>query len=40
MACLDEMAEAAFDDQCTPANPRYPLVSELKKVLIDAYNGK
>jgi len=37
MAALDKMAEDAFDDQCTPANPRFPLVSELKEVLISAY---
>lgn len=36
---LDKMSELAFDDQCTGANPRYPLISELKKIYIDAYNG-
>lgn len=39
MAALDEMAENAFDDQCTPANPRYPMVHELKDVLINAFYG-
>jgi len=32
MARLDELAEQAFDDQCTGANPRYPLISDLKQV--------
>ncbi|MBQ9382831.1 MAG: bifunctional acetaldehyde-CoA/alcohol dehydrogenase [Ruminiclostridium sp.] len=36
---LDEMTEAAFDDQCTGANPRYPLISELKQLYMDAYYG-
>ena len=39
MAKLDEMVELAFDDQCTGANPRYPLMSEIKQMYIDAYNG-
>lgn len=39
MARLDEMALNAFDDQCTGANPRYPLVDELKAILIEAYDG-
>jgi len=34
---LDQMAEDAFDDQCTGANPRYPLIAELKQLYIDAY---
>ena len=34
---LDEMAEQAFDDQCTGANPRYPLISELKQMYINAF---
>lgn len=38
-ACLDELAVKAFDDQCTPANPRFPLVSELKEVLKQAFYG-
>ena len=37
---LDEMVEQAFDDQCTGANPRYPLMSELKQLYLDAYYGK
>lgn len=36
-ASLDEMVEQAFDDQCTSANPRYPLMSELKELYISAY---
>ncbi len=37
---LDEMTEQAFDDQCTGANPRYPLMSEIKQMYLDAYYGK
>ena len=37
---LDKMVELAFDDQCTGANPAYPLMSEIKQLYIDAYNGK
>ena len=36
---LDEMTEQAFNDQCTPANPRYPLLSELKGLYLKAYYG-
>ena len=36
---LDEMTEQAFDDQCTGANPRYPLMSELKEIYLKAYYG-
>ena len=36
---LDEMVEQAFDDQCTGANPRYPLMSEIKQMFLDAYYG-
>ena len=36
---LDEMVEQAFDDQCTGANPRYPLMSELKAMYLNAYYG-
>ena len=36
---LDEMVEQAFDDQCTGANPRYPLMSEIKQMYLDAYYG-
>lgn len=39
-ASLDEMCEQAFDDQCTGANPRYPLISEIKEMYINAYNVK
>ncbi|MDR1112533.1 MAG: iron-containing alcohol dehydrogenase, partial [Bacteroidales bacterium] len=39
-AKLDEMVELAFDDQCTGANPRYPLMSEMKQIYLDAYKGK
>jgi len=38
-ASLDAMAEQAFDDQCTGANPRYPLISELKQLYINAFEG-
>ena len=40
MAKLDEIADQAFDDQCTGANPRYPLIKDLKQLLIDAYYGR
>ena len=40
MSKLDEMVELAFDDQCTGANPRYPLFEEIKQMYIDAYHGK
>lgn len=36
---LDELAEEAFDDQCTPANPRYPLVKEIKELYLSAFYG-
>ena len=36
---LDEMVEQAFDDQCTGANPRYPLMSEIKEMYLRAYYG-
>ena len=39
-ATLDEMVEQAFDDQCTGANPRYPLMSELKEMYITSYYGE
>ncbi|WP_027308132.1 bifunctional acetaldehyde-CoA/alcohol dehydrogenase [Caloramator sp. ALD01] len=39
-ATLDEMAEQAFDDQCTGANPRYPLISEIKEMYINAFEGR
>ncbi len=37
---LDEMSEQAFDDQCTGANPRYPLISELRQMYLNAYYGR
>ena len=37
---LDHLAELAFDDQCTGANPRYPLISEIKQMYLNAYYGK
>ena len=37
---LDAMCEQAFDDQCTGANPRYPLISEIKQMYLNAYYGK
>ena len=37
---LDEMSEQAFDDQCTGANPRYPLISEIKQMYLNAYYGE
>ncbi|NRT74858.1 bifunctional acetaldehyde-CoA/alcohol dehydrogenase [Clostridium beijerinckii] len=37
-ASMDEMVEQAFDDQCTGANPRYPLMSEIKEMYIKSYN--
>ena len=39
-ASIDAMSEQAFDDQCTGANPRYPLISELKQIYIKAFEGK
>jgi len=40
LARLDEMTEQAFDDQCTGANPRYPLMSEIRQMYLNAYYGK
>jgi len=40
LARLDLVAEGAFDDQCTGSNPRYPLISELKQLLLDSYYGR
>lgn len=37
---LDQMTEDAFDDQCTGANPRYPLMSEIKQMYLNAYYGR
>ena len=39
LATLDEMSEQAFDDQCTGANPRYPLMSEIKQIYLNVYYG-
>ena len=39
MSKVDILADRAFEDQCTTANPRVPLVSELKQILIDSYYG-
>ncbi|MBQ0102280.1 MAG: iron-containing alcohol dehydrogenase, partial [Firmicutes bacterium] len=39
LARLDKMVEQAFDDQCTGANPRYPLMSEIKQMYLNAYYG-
>ena len=39
MANLDVLVERAFDDQCTGANPRYPLMSEIKQIFLNAYEG-
>ena len=36
---LDELVELAFDDQCTGANPAYPLMTDIKQIYIDAFNG-
>ena len=40
LSTLDEMSEKAFDDQCTGANPRYPLISEIKEMYLKAYYGE
>lgn len=40
LAKVDMLADRAFEDQCTPANPRLPLVAELKEILLDSYYGK
>jgi len=39
-ANLDSLSERAFDDQCTGANPRYPLISEIKQLYTNAYYGE
>ena len=39
LAKVDELADKAFSDQCTSANPRVPLVEEIKQILLDAYYG-
>jgi len=40
LARLDDMSVQAFDDQCTGANPRYPLIAEIKQMYLNAYYGK
>ena len=40
LAGLEELSERAFDDQCTGANPRYPLITEIEELFLDAYYGK
>ena len=40
LSTLDEMVEQAFDDQCTGANPRYPLMSEIRQMYLNAYYGR
>jgi acetaldehyde dehydrogenase / alcohol dehydrogenase len=40
LAAVDHLAEEAFDDQCTGSNPRYPLISELRQLLLDSYYGR
>ena len=40
LASIDKMSEDAFDDQCTGANPRYPLISELKEIYLKAFYGE
>ncbi|MDO4574477.1 MAG: bifunctional acetaldehyde-CoA/alcohol dehydrogenase [Planctomycetia bacterium] len=40
LAALDTLSENAFDDQCTGANPRYPLISEIREIFLKTYYGK
>ncbi|EJY8837965.1 hypothetical protein QMT91_004665, partial [Salmonella enterica] len=40
LAHVDKLSEDAFDDQCTGANPRYPLVSELRQLLLASFYGE
>ncbi len=40
LAKVDKLAEDAFDDQCTGANPRYPLIAELKQIMLDTFYGR
>ena len=37
---LDEMVELAFDDQCTGANPVYPIMTDMRQIYVDAFEGK
>ena len=39
LAYVDTLSEEAFDDQCTPANPRYPLIAEIREIYLKAYYG-
>ena len=39
MKNVEEIAYSAFEDQCTPANPRYPLISEIEEIYTKAYYG-
>ncbi len=39
LAKEDKLSEDAFDDQCTGANPRFPLIAELKQIMLDSYYG-
>ncbi len=40
LAKVDELSDRAFEDQCTTVNPRLPLVTEIKQILLDSYYGK
>ena len=40
LAKVDMLSDRSFEDQCTTANPRLPLVTELKEILLDCYYGK
>jgi acetaldehyde dehydrogenase/alcohol dehydrogenase len=40
LAKVDKLADDAFDDQCTGANPRYPLIAELKQIMLDTFYGR
>jgi acetaldehyde dehydrogenase/alcohol dehydrogenase len=40
LAKVDRLAEEAFDDQCTGSNPRFPLLAELRRILVDSYYGR
>ncbi|CAK9885138.1 MAG: Aldehyde-alcohol dehydrogenase [Candidatus Erwinia impunctatus] len=40
LAKIDKLSDDAFDDQCTGANPRYPLISELKQIMLDSFYGR
>ena len=39
MKHLDDIAVAAYEDQCSPANPRVPMVEDMKEILLKAYSG-